>query len=93
MSTVANYDTSITFHGSTIPTILIAYNTGFFFQVTVKNKPTPPQPQDQTIFIALLRGGNPVKKRVSFLNCGRCWSTSDFNLGLALVFCLYIPNF
>ena len=79
MSTVANYDTSITFHGSTIPTILIAYNTGFFFQVTVKNKPTPPQPHDQTIFIALLRGGIQLKKEYLF------WTVEDVGQQVILI--------
>ena len=36
ISTIANYDTSITFHVSTIPTTLIAYNTEFFFRLPLK---------------------------------------------------------
>ena len=79
MSTVANYDTSITFHGSTIPTILIAYNTGFFFRLPLKTNQLPPNPKTRQFLLSYLGGGIQLKKEYLF------WTVEDVGQQVILI--------
>ena len=79
MSTVANYDTSITFHGSTIPTILIAYNTGFFFRLPLKTNQLPPNPTTRQFLLPYLGGGVQLKKEYLF------WTVEDVGQQVILI--------